>query len=204
MHTITIFRKRWTTSQCSRLSAQMQNGLMNLSEIDRKAWVECVLPRKKSWMFVTYIDAFIQEDKEVDDCALLKTRKYDELLTTASMEKNVFRDSWKEVVIQWGEPQFLAQASFCLSYTVAEILVWNSCYKACQAGERGSSSRKAFLGLALPSAITHESFWILSTTSSFVSFLLKLSLWCAFFATIASLQHQNRRHFFDITSIKRR
>lgn len=98
------------------LSAQMQNGLMNLSEIDRKAWVECVLPRKKSWMFVTYIDAFIQEDKEVDDCALLKTRKYDELLTTASMEKNVFRDSWKEVVIQWGNPKFsFRPASACLT-----------------------------------------------------------------------------------------
>lgn len=96
--------------------------------------VECVLLGETSWIFVTHIDTYVQNDKYVDDCALPKTSKYDEQPTAVLVEKNEFRNSWREIVVRWGNLEFLVQAGFC--------------------GERGSNNRKAFLGSALSSTVS--------------------------------------------------
>ncbi|KAL1928322.1 hypothetical protein VTP01DRAFT_2678 [Rhizomucor pusillus] len=96
--------------------------------------VEYVLLGETSWIFVTHIDTYIQNDKELDDCALPKTSKYDEQPTAVLVEKNEFRNSWREIVVQWGNLEFLVQAGFCR--------------------ERGNNNRKAFLGSALSSVVS--------------------------------------------------
>lgn len=95
--------------------------------------VECVLLGERSWALIIHFDVFVQNNADIDDCALPKKSAYVERASGYVIDKNEYGAMWKEIVVRWGNMEFLALGGFC--------------------GERGSSARRPFLGSALPASV---------------------------------------------------
>ncbi|KAI7855025.1 hypothetical protein BDC45DRAFT_507559 [Circinella umbellata] len=97
--------------------------------------VECVLVSPEAWMMVTQLEAYVSNKPQTDDCAFKRRAESFSIVPTAHIiDKNRFKATWKDVVIRWGNLEFLVLAGFC--------------------GKRHSNMEKAFLGHSVSSEVT--------------------------------------------------
>lgn len=62
--------------------------------------VECVLLGDKSWVFITHIDVFLQNDPTIDDCAYTKNNRYDKQSRAVKVQKTILRPSLQNVTLR--------------------------------------------------------------------------------------------------------
>ncbi|KAG2171906.1 hypothetical protein INT44_006696 [Umbelopsis vinacea] len=93
-------------------------------------FVLAIIQSTSSWALITHLDAFYQRDSSADDCALPPNTNMDVNAKAMLLQKTEGSYNYKELVIQCGAIQLLAIGGYY--------------------GQIGSTTKKAFLGSALP------------------------------------------------------
>ncbi|KAI9251369.1 hypothetical protein BDA99DRAFT_417849, partial [Phascolomyces articulosus] len=95
--------------------------------------VESVLVSANAWVLITQVEVYISNHLHLDDCAFQRTGPCSATPTVHFIDKNHYKATWKELVIRWGNFEFLVLGGYC--------------------GERYSNKRKAFLGHSIPTSL---------------------------------------------------
>ncbi|KAI7859310.1 hypothetical protein BDC45DRAFT_564776 [Circinella umbellata] len=75
-------------------------------------FIECILISKTSWAFITQADLFVQNKKNIDDCAQERRHEYYEKPRAFMIDKTHHDKSWKEFVVRWGNYEYLALGGY--------------------------------------------------------------------------------------------
>ncbi|CAO3649696.1 unnamed protein product [Cunninghamella blakesleeana] len=98
-----------------RLSASPSANMEEVNDIVKDhatRLLNSILLGEDYWVFITHIDAFYQNHRMFDDCALPNNDDIKLEPKVILNEKNELRNSWKELIIQWGPIQFLCVGGF--------------------------------------------------------------------------------------------
>lgn len=93
-------------------------------------FVLAIVQSQSTWALITHLDAFYQQDSNIDDCALPSNTAMDSEARAIVLQKTEGLYAFKELVIQCGPLQLLAIGGYY--------------------GQVGANNKKAFLGSALP------------------------------------------------------
>ncbi|KAG2227119.1 hypothetical protein INT45_003849 [Circinella minor] len=73
---------------------------------------ECILKGKTSWILISQIDAFYQNNTVIDDCARKRNHDYYESPRGFIIDKTMHDKSWREIVVRWGNFEFLTMRGY--------------------------------------------------------------------------------------------